>query len=82
MQRAPESELELRGAYRRSGLLARGITYDRAVTAPDLRALLSLLVCRDRRQAQRPRPPVFVSRIERTAGCDQPDLFNDLEPTP
>lgn len=80
MQRAPASDIELRSAYSRSGLHARGITFDQAITAPDLHALLSLLVSRDRRRAERAqRRPPFVSRMERTAGCEQPDLFNYQE---
>jgi hypothetical protein len=83
MERAPATELELRTAYGSTRLHAQGISFDRAIASPELRALLSLLVSRDRRHAQRPSPrPAFVSRIERTAGSEQPDLFSDMEPTP
>lgn len=80
MQRAPASDIELRNAYSRSGLQALGISFDHAVTSSDLYSLLSLLVCRERRHAERPqRRPAFVSRIERTAGYEQPDLFTFQE---
>lgn len=80
MQRAPASDIELRNPYSRSGLDARGITFDLARTSPDLHSLLSLLVSRDRRRAKRAlHKPAFISRIERTAGYEQRDIFNDQE---
>lgn len=82
MKREPATEPELREAYRRArGLMSRGISFEAALASPDMSALLRALVFVHRRRKARaqPKPPRFVSRIERTAGTEQADLFHDQE---
>lgn len=82
MKREPATEPELREAYRHARwLMSRGISFEAALASPDTSALLRALVVVHRRRHVRAQatPPHFVSRIERTAGAEQPDLFPDQE---
>lgn len=64
--RLPATDAELRWAYRMSRLQQQGISYDQAIAAPALRAVLELGVSHQRRKRARLQSHIPGAGIERS----------------
>lgn len=62
----PATDAELRWCYRMSRLQAQGITYEQAIAAPALRAVLELGISRLRRKRARLQSTTTGAGIERS----------------